>query len=143
VGFEAAAAAIILKGHHTLEKHVLSKWQLHWKQQLGEWYGMFIHEAQYFEPVMRDIEHFLESTQEHVTGTVFVQLLPYRFIVQGIESPHDLMKSGFGAYGEMNNAWSGDEVKGFTKILANPQKIYFHVNRQNIEHAAHAETLKP
>jgi argininosuccinate synthase len=77
VGFEAAAASIIIKAHHTIEKHVLSKWQLHWKQQLGEWYGMFVHEAQYFEPVMRDIEKFLESTQQYVTGTVIVRLLPY------------------------------------------------------------------
>ncbi len=128
VGFEAASASIILKAHHMLEKHVLSKWQLHWKQQLGEWYGMFIHEAQYFEPVMRDIEQFLESTQQNVTGTVFVKLLPYRFIIEGIESRHDLMKSGYGDYGEMNKQWSGDDVKGFTKIIANSLKIHRHVN---------------
>ncbi|MCB9315094.1 MAG: argininosuccinate synthase [Lewinellaceae bacterium] len=128
VGFEAAAAAIIIKAHHTLEKHTLSKWQLHWKQQLGDWYGMFIHEAQYFEPVMRDIEGFLESTQATVSGTVFVELQPYRFNVQGIESPNDLMQSGFGQYGEMNSGWTGEDVKGFTRIVANSMHIYKHVN---------------
>lgn len=128
VGFEAAAASIIIKAHHTLEKHTLSKWQLHWKEQMGSWYGMFIHEAQYFDPVMRNIEAFLTDTQETVTGKVFVELLPYRFTVQGIESKHDLMKSGFGDYGEMNNKWTGDDVKGFTKIMANSMKIFNHVN---------------
>jgi len=128
VGFEAAAASVIIKAHHLLEKHTLSKWQLHWKEQLASWYGMFIHEAQYFEPVMRNIEKFLEDTQTNVTGTVSVELHPYRFIVQGIESKYDLMKSGFGDYGEKNNNWSGDDVKGFIKIMANPMKIYNHVN---------------
>lgn len=128
VGFEAAAASIIIKAHHLLEKHTLSKWQLHWKEQLASWYGMFIHEAQYFEPVMRNIEKFLEDTQTNVTGTVTVELHPYRFIVQGIESKYDLMKSGFGDYGEKNNNWSGEDVKGFIKIMANPMKIYKHVN---------------
>ncbi|HMQ47121.1 MAG TPA: argininosuccinate synthase [Saprospiraceae bacterium] len=128
VGFEAAAAAIIIKAHHTLEKHTLSKWQLHWKEQLGTWYGMFIHEAQYFEPVMRNIETFLQTSQQTVSGEVYVELLPYRFVIQGIQSPHDLMQSGFGAYGEMNNQWTGEDVKGFTKILANPLKIYQHLN---------------
>ncbi|MCB0663480.1 MAG: argininosuccinate synthase, partial [Saprospiraceae bacterium] len=119
------------KAHHTLEKHTLSKWQLHWKQQMAEWYGMFIHEAQYFEPVMRDIEGFLESTQTNVSGTVFIQLYPYRFVIQGITSPHDLMQSGFGQYGETNKNWSGEDVKGFTKILANSVQIFNHVNKQS------------
>jgi argininosuccinate synthase len=131
VGFEAAAASIIIKSHHLLEKHTLSKWQLHWKEQLASWYGMFIHEAQYFEPVMRNIEKFLEDTQTNVTGTVTVALHPYHFIVQGIVSDFDLMKSGFGDYGEKNNAWSGEDVKGFIKILANPMKIYKHVNEKS------------
>lgn len=124
VGFEAAAATIIIKAHHLLEKHTLSKWQLHWKQQLGEWYGMFIHEAMYFEPVMRDIERFLESTQERVSGKVFVELLPYRFQLEGIRSQYDLMDSKFGAYGEMNRQWSGEDVKGFTKIMGNALNIW-------------------
>lgn len=128
VGFEAAAASVIIKAHHLLEKHTLSKWQLHWKEQLASWYGMFIHEAQYFEPVMRNIEKFLEDTQTNVTGNVSVELHPYRFIVQGIESKYDLMKSGFGDYGEKNNNWSGDDVKGFIKIMANPMKIHKHIN---------------
>ena len=123
VGFEAAAATIIIKAHHLLEKHVLSKWQQHWKQQLADWYGMFIHEAQYFDPVMRNIESFLEDSQERVSGTVFIELHPYRFVLNGIESPYDLLQSNFGQYGEMNNGWSGEDVKGFTKILANPVLI--------------------
>ncbi len=132
VGFEAAAACIIIKAHHTLEKHTLSKWQLHWKEQLGNWYGMFIHESQYFEPVMRNIETFLEDSQNNVSGTVTVELHPYRFVIQGIESKHDLMTSDFGAYGEMNKNWSGDDAKGFTKILANSMQIFNHVNQQEL-----------
>ena len=130
VGFEAAAASIIIKAHHTLEKHTLSKWQLHWKEQLGSWYGMFIHESQYFEPVMRNIETFLQDTQTNVSGTVTVELHPYRFVVQGIISSHDLMTSDFGEYGEVNKNWSGDDVKGFTKILANSMQIFKHVNEK-------------
>ncbi|MFD1553511.1 argininosuccinate synthase [Putridiphycobacter roseus] len=128
VGFEAAAASIIIKAHHTLEKHTLSKWQLHWKEQLGSWYGMFIHESQYFEPVMRNIEAFLQDTQENVSGSVSIALHPYRFIVQGITSSHDLMTPDFGAYGEINKNWSGEDVKGFTKVLANSMQIFKHVN---------------
>lgn len=128
VGFEAAAPVIILKSHHTLEKHVLTKWQQHWKEQLANWYGMLLHEGQFLDPVMRDIEVFLESTQKNVTGTVTVKLAPYRFEVVGITSDKDLMKSEFGQYGEMNNGWSGEDVKGFTKILANQSKIYNSIN---------------
>lgn len=128
VGFAAAAPMIIIKAHHTLEKHTLSKWQLHWKEQLGSWYGMFIHEAQYFEPVMRNIEAFLEDSQAYVSGKVFVELHPYRFVVKGIESKHDLMSSDFGDYGEANKRWSGDDAKGFTKLLANPVQLFNHVN---------------
>lgn len=128
VGFEAAAPVIILKSHHTLEKHVLTKWQQHWKEQLANWYGMLLHEGQFLDPVMRDIEVFLENTQQNVTGTVTVKLAPYRFEVVGITSDKDLMKSDFGQYGEMNNGWSGEDVKGFTKILANQSKIYNSIN---------------
>ncbi len=128
IGFEAAAAAIIIKAHHTLEKHTLSKWQLHWKEQLANWYGMFIHEAQYFEPVMRNIENFLTDTQQFVSGEVSVALHPYRFEILGIQSDHDLMKSDFGDYGEINKAWTGDDVKGFVKIMANSMKIFQNVN---------------
>lgn len=128
VGFEAAAASIIIKAHHTLEKHTLSKWQLHWKEQLANWYGMFIHESQYFEPVMRNIETFLTDSQKNVTGKVIIELHPYRFIIQGIDSEKDLMTSDFGTYGEMNKNWSGEDAKGFTKILANSMQIFNHVN---------------
>ncbi|MEZ5105339.1 MAG: argininosuccinate synthase [Draconibacterium sp.] len=130
VGFEAAAPILMIKAHHLLEKHTLTKWQAYWKEQLSNWYGMFLHEAMYQEPVMRNIEVFLESTQENVTGKVFVKLNPYRFELQGIESEHDLMNSGFGQYGETVNAWTGDDVKGFTKILANSLKIYQSVNKK-------------
>ena len=129
VGFEAAAPMLIIKAHHLLEKHTLSKWQIYWKEQLGNWYGMFLHEALYHEPVMRNIETFLESSQEYVTGKVFVRLKPYHFELQGIESEHDLMKSGFGEYGETVEAWTADDVKGFTKILSNSLKIYYKVNK--------------
>ncbi|EAY28267.1 argininosuccinate synthase [Microscilla marina] len=129
VGFEAAAPLIIIKGHHTLEKHTLTKWQQYWKEQLGNWYGMLLHEGQYLDPVMRNIEHFLADTQTTVSGQVFVQLHPYRFEIAGIASDHDLMQAKFGHYGEMNREWSGDDVKGFTKILGNAHKIYHSVNK--------------
>ena len=130
VGFEAAAPLLIIKAHHLLEKHTLTKWQAYWKEQLANWYGMFLHEAMYHEPVMRNIEVFLESTQENVTGKVFVKLKPYYFELQGIESEHDLMNSGFGEYGETVKAWTADDVKGFTKILSNSLKIYHKVNKE-------------
>ena len=133
VGFEAAAPIIIIKAHQLLEKHVLSKWQQYWKKQQADWYGMLLHEGQYLEPVMRNIEGFLEDTQREVTGKVFVKLLPYRFELEGIESPFDLMRSKFGQYGEMNNAWDGEDVKGFTKILANQTKIHHFVQQSNQE----------
>ncbi len=129
VGFEAAAPLIIIKAHHLLEKHTLTKWQLYWKEQIANWYGMFIHEAMYLDPVMRNMETFLESTQETVNGKVFLRLLPYRFELKGIESPNDLMSPVFGHYGEESKAWSGDDVKGFTAILGNAQKIYYTVNK--------------
>ncbi len=130
IGFEAAAASVIIKAHHTLEKHTLSKWQLYWKEQLSDWYGMFIHEAQYFEPVMRNIENFLTDTQQFVSGEVTVSLHPYRFEIQGIQSDHDLMNADFGDYGEINKAWTGEDVKGFVKIMANSMKIFQNVNGQ-------------
>jgi argininosuccinate synthase len=127
VGFEAAAPMIILKAHHALEKHVLTKWQLTWKDQLAQFYGNWLHEGQILDPVMRDIEAFLENSQRNVTGEVFVQLHPYRFQVLGIESPFDLMSSKFGKYGEMNNGWSGQDVRGFSKIFGNQTMIYHQV----------------
>ncbi|NBA88220.1 argininosuccinate synthase [Emticicia sp. CRIBPO] len=124
VGFEAAAPLIIIKAHHLLEKHVLTKWQQYWKQNLSEWYGMLLHEGQFNEPVLRDIEQFLESSQSHVTGEVRVKLAPYNFQLLGIKSDYDLMSPVFGSYGEMNNAWSGDDVRGFSKIASNQVMIY-------------------
>lgn len=127
VGFEAAAALITIKAHHLLEKHTLSKWQLQHKDYLANWYGTHLHEGQYLDPVMRNIEAFLESSQEQVTGKVFVTLHPYRFVLDGIESPFDQMNSNFGNYGEENKAWTANDAKGFIKILSNPGKIYQHV----------------
>ncbi len=124
VGFEAAAPMVILKAHHALEKHVLTKWQLNWKDQLAQFYGNWLHEGQILDPVMRDIEAFLTNSQQHVSGHVFVQLLPYRFQLIGIESPYDLMSSRFGKYGEMNNGWSGEDVRGFSKIFGNQTMIW-------------------
>ena len=129
VGFVAAAPLIIIKAHHLLEKHTLTKWQLYWKEQLANWYGMFFHEALYLDPVMRNLETFLESTQQQVNGKVFVRLNPYRFEVLGIDSLNDLMNSAFGHYGEESKAWTGDDVKGFTKILGNYLTIYHSVNK--------------
>ncbi len=123
VGFEAPAALILIKSHHALEKHVLSKSQLKLKDQISSWYGDMMHEGQYLDPVMRDIEQFLDSSQKTVSGSVTVHLAPYRFYIQGISSPYDLMQSTFGQYGEMNNAWTGSDAKGFIKILANQSKI--------------------
>jgi argininosuccinate synthase len=128
VGFEAAAPMIIIKAHHTLEKHTLTKWQLSWKDQLASFYGNWLHEGQFHDPIMRDIEAFLSNTQETVTGKVFVKLHPYRFQIIGIESEHDLMSNKFGSYGEMNNSWSGEDVKGFSKIFGNQTMIWHRVN---------------
>ena len=130
VGFEAAAPLIIIKAHQMLEKHTLTKWQAYWKDQLANWYGMFLHEALYLDPAMRDIETFLESSQDTVTGKVIVRLKPYQFFLVGIESEYDLMKSDFGEYGEMNKAWTSDDVKGFTKIVGTSLKIYNSVNKK-------------
>jgi argininosuccinate synthase len=124
VGFEAAAPMVILKAHHALEKHVLSKWQLQWKDQLAQFYGNWLHEGQILDPVMRDIEAYLESSQRNVTGEVFIQLMPYRFQVIGIESKYDLMNSKFGKYGEMNTGFTGEDVRGFSKIFGNQTAIY-------------------
>lgn len=127
VGFEAAAALITIKAHHLLEKHTLSKWQLQHKDYVANWYGTHLHEGQYLDAVMRDFEAFLQSSQEQVSGNVFITLYPYRFVLDGIESSNDLMNSGFGKYGEENNAWTADDAKGFIKIMSNAGKISQHV----------------
>ena len=130
VGFEAAAPMVIIKAHHALEKHVLTKWQLQWKDQLAQFYGNWLHEGQILDPVMIDIERFLESSQRNVTGDVFVQLYPYRFQVIGIESKYDLMNSRFGKYGEMNTGFTGDDVRGFSKIFGNQTAMYHLVKEE-------------
>lgn len=130
VGFEAAAPVLIIKAHHALEKHVLTKWQLSWKDQLSQFYGNWLHEGQYLDPVMRDIESFLTSSQQHVTGTVSVTLHPHRYQINGIDSKYDLMSSKFGKYGEMNLGWSGTDVKGFTRIFGNQVSIFHQVKAE-------------
>lgn len=131
VGFEAAAPMVILKSHHALEKHVLTKWQLQWKDTLSQFYGNWLHEGQILDPVMRNIESFLESTQQTVTGKVYVQLMPYRFQIIGIDSSYDLMNSKFGKYGEMNSGFTGEDVRGFSKIFGNQTIIWNAVNQEN------------
>jgi argininosuccinate synthase len=128
VAFEAAAPMLIIKAHELLEKHTLTKWQMYWKEQLAGWYGMFLHEAMHGEPVMRDIERFLESSQRRVNGEVRVVLRPYHFETVGVRSPNDLMDAGFARYGEENNAWTADDVRGFTRILGMPLRVYNAVN---------------
>jgi argininosuccinate synthase len=128
VGFEAAAPMIILKAHHALEKHVLTKWQLQWKDTLAQFYGNWLHEGQILDPVMRDIEAYFENSQQNVTGSVFVQLHPYRFMITGIESEFDLMSSKYGKYGEMNSGYTGEDVRGFSTIFGNQTRIWNQVN---------------
>ena len=130
VGFEAAAAVIIIKAHHLLEKHTLTKWQLQHKDYLSNFYGMHLHEGQYLDPVMRDMEAFLQNSQATVSGDVTVTLKPYHFTLNGIASQHDLMSDKFGSYGEENKGWTADEAKGFIKIIGNQNKIYQQVNSE-------------
>jgi argininosuccinate synthase len=131
VVFEAPAPLIIVKAHHLLEKHVLTKQQLYWKDQLANWYGQLMHEAQYLEPVMRNIEGFLDDTQKYVTGDVDVELRPYHFAVLGCTSDYDLMNSQFGEYGEINKSLTGQDIVGFTKVIANPLKIYYNIHQND------------
>jgi argininosuccinate synthase len=128
VGFEAAAPLILIKAHQLIEKHTLTKWQSYWKKQVAEFYGNHLHEGHYLDPVMRNFEAFMESTQGNVTGEVRVLLQPYRFTLLGITSEHDLMSAKFGSYGEMNKGYTGEDVKGFTRILGNQTAIYHQVN---------------
>ena len=125
VGFEAAAPMLIIGAHKFLEKFTLSKWQQYWKDQVATWYGMFLHESQYLEPVMRDIEAMLESSQRNVTGTVTLELRPLNFSTVGVDSPADLLKSKLGEYGETQRGWTAEEAKGFIKLLSNPLRVYY------------------
>ncbi|WP_459212170.1 argininosuccinate synthase [Aquimarina rhabdastrellae] len=128
VGFEAAAALILIKAHHLLEKHTLTKWQLQHKEYIANWYGTHLHEGLYLDPVMKDLEAMLSSSQQYVSGSVFITLKPYHFTLDGIESSHDLMQSKFGSYGEMNTLWSAQEAKGFIKIYGNQTTIFQNIN---------------
>ena len=125
VGFEAAAPMLIINAHKFLEKYTLSKWQQYWKDQVANWYGMFLHESQYLEPVMRDIEAMLESSQRNVNGTVIAELRPLSFFMLGVESEDDLVKTKFGEYGEMQKGWTAEDAKGFIKVLSTPLRVYY------------------
>ncbi|MBR5695964.1 MAG: argininosuccinate synthase [Paludibacteraceae bacterium] len=125
VGFEAAAPMLIIGAHKFLEKYTLSKWQQYWKDQVANWYGMFLHESQYLEPVMRDIEAMLESSQRHVNGEVKLELRPLSFSTVGVDSKDDLVKTKFGEYGEMNKGWTSEEAKGFIKVTSTPLRVYY------------------
>ena len=125
LGFEAAAPMLIIGAHKFLEKFTLSKWQQYWKDQVANWYGMFLHESQYLEPVMRDIEAMLESSQRNVNGTVTLELRPYGFSTVGVDSPDDLVKSKLGEYGETQKGWTAEEAKGFIKVTSTPLRVYY------------------
>ncbi|MBQ4223537.1 MAG: argininosuccinate synthase [Prevotella sp.] len=128
VGFEAAAPKLIIEAHRLLEKYTLSKWQQYWKDQVANWYGMFLHESQYLEPVMPDIEAMLDSSQRHVNGTVILKLRPLGFETVGVESDDDLLKSKLGEYGEMQRGWTADDAKGFIKVLSTPLRVYYGIH---------------
>ncbi len=125
VGFEAAAPMLIIAAHRFLEKYTLSKWQQYWKDQVSNWYGMFLHESQYLEPVMRDIEAMLEESQRNVTGTAIMKLMPRTFMTVGVDSQNDLVKNKFGEYGEMQKGWTSEDAKGFIKVLSTPLRAYY------------------
>ena len=129
VGFEAAAPKLIIEAHRLLEKSTLSKWQQYWKDQVANWYGMFLHESQYLEPVMPDIEAMLTSSQRHVNGTAILKLRPYGFETVGIDSNDDLLKSKLGEYGEMQHGWTSEEAKGFIKVLSTPLRVYYGIHK--------------
>ncbi len=133
VGFEAAGPMVIIKAHHALEKHVLTKWQIYWKDNISQWYGNRLHEGMMLEPEMRDMEAFLESSQQKVSGKVYVILKPYTFLIQGIESKHDLMTSKFGVYGEDNKAFTANDIAGFTKVIGVQSKIWYSVNDEKYD----------
>ena len=128
VGFEAAAPKLIIEAHRLLEKYTLSKWQQYWKDQVANWYGMFLHESQYLEPVMPDIEAMLDSSQRNVNGTVILKLRPLGFETVGVDSPDDLLKSKLGEYGEMQRGWTADDAKGFIKVLSTPLRVYYGIH---------------
>ncbi len=132
VGFEAAAPMLIIAAHRFLEKYTLSKWQQYWKDQVATWYGMFLHESQYLEPVMRDIEAMLQSSQRNVTGTVTVEISPKHFEMVGVDSPADLVKSPFGEYGEMQRGWTAEDAKGFIKVLSTPLRVYYNRHQDEL-----------
>ncbi len=135
VGFEAAAPMLIIGAHRFLEKYTLSKWQQYWKEQVANWYGMFLHESQYLEPVMPDIEAMLTSSQRNVNGVVTLELRPYGFSTVGVDSADDLVKNKFGEYGETQKGWTADDAKGFIKVTSTPLRLYYanHKDEERIK----------
>ena len=129
VAFEAAAPKLIIEAHRLLEKYTLSKWQQYWKEQVAQWYGMFLHESQYMEPVMPDIEAMLTSSQRHVSGTVILRLRPRGFELVGVDSENDLLKSPLGEYGEAQRGWTPEEAKGFIKLMSTPLRVYYGIHK--------------
>ena len=128
VGFEAAALKLSIAAHRLLEKYTLSEWQQYWKEQVANWYGMFLHESQYLEPVMPDIEAMLTSSQRHVNGTAILKLRPLGFETVGVDSPDDLLKSKLGEYGEMQHGWTADDAKGFIKVTSTPLRVFYGIH---------------
>ena len=128
VGFEAAAPMLIIAAHRFLEKYTLSKWQQYWKDQVSNWYGMFLHESQYLEPVMPDMEAMLESSQRNVNGVVTLELRPYSFQTVGADTPDDLVHNKLGEYGETAKAWTSEDAKGFIKVTSTPLRAYYSVH---------------
>lgn len=129
VGFEAAAPMLIIGAHRFLEKYTLSKWQQYWKDQVSNWYGMFLHESQYLEPVMPDIEAMLTSSQRNVNGVVTLELRPYTFSTVGVDSPDDLVKNKLGEYGEVQKGWTAEDAKGFIKVTSTPLRAYYAAHK--------------
>jgi argininosuccinate synthase len=123
IGFEAGAALILIGAHRELEKLVLTKWQSFWKGQLGRFYGERLHEGQYFDPALRDIEALITSSQTRVTGDTRVRLAAGRFQVVGTRSPHSMMDTSIATYGEENRLWTGDEARAFARVSAVPSLL--------------------
>ncbi len=123
IGFEAGAALVLIAAHRELEKLVLTKWQAFWKDQLGRFYGDRLHEGQYFDPALRDIEALITSSQARVTGETRVRLAPGRFQVVGTRSPHSMMDASVATYGEENRLWTGDEARAFARVSAVPSLL--------------------
>jgi argininosuccinate synthase len=140
IGFEAGAALLLIGSHRELEKLVLTKWQAFWKDQLARFYGDRLHEGQYFDPALRDIEALITSSQARVTGETRVRLAPGHFHVVGTRSPHSMMDSSVATYGEENRLWTGDEARAFARVAAVPSFLAARAANGAPEHLRHGGT---